>query len=44
VLRDLIEAGQVAPAVDRTYPLSEVAAAVSYMQEGRARGKLVISV
>jgi NADPH:quinone reductase-like Zn-dependent oxidoreductase len=44
VLRHLIEAGQVTPAVDRTYPLSEVAAAVSYMQEGCARGKLVISM
>ena len=44
VLRDLIEAGQVAPVVDRTYPLSEVAAAVRYLQEGRARGKLVISM
>jgi NADPH:quinone reductase-like Zn-dependent oxidoreductase len=44
VLRDLIEAGKVAPAIDRTYPLSEVPAAIRYMQEGHARGKVVISV
>jgi NADPH:quinone reductase-like Zn-dependent oxidoreductase len=44
VLRELIESGQIAPAVDRSYPLSEVAAAISYMLDGRARGKIVVSV
>jgi NADPH:quinone reductase-like Zn-dependent oxidoreductase len=44
VLRDLIEAGKVAPAVDRTFSLSEVPAAIRYLEEGHARGKLVISV
>jgi NADPH:quinone reductase-like Zn-dependent oxidoreductase len=44
VLRDLIEAGKVAPAVDRTYPLSGVPAAIRYREEGHARGKVVISV
>jgi NADPH:quinone reductase-like Zn-dependent oxidoreductase len=44
VLRELAEAGAVTPAVGRTYPLSETAAAISDMQEGRARGKLVITV
>ena len=44
ILRELIEAGQVAPAIDRTYPLSETPAAVRYLQEGRARGKVVITV
>jgi NADPH:quinone reductase-like Zn-dependent oxidoreductase len=44
VLRDLIEAGKVAPAIDRTYPLSEVPAAIRHMEEGHARGKVVISV
>jgi NADPH:quinone reductase-like Zn-dependent oxidoreductase len=43
-LRELIEAGKVAPAVDRTYPLSEAPAAIRYLQEGHARGKLVITV
>jgi NADPH:quinone reductase-like Zn-dependent oxidoreductase len=44
VLRELIEAGKLAPAVDRTYPLSEVPAAIRYMLDGHARGKVVISV
>lgn len=44
VLTELIEAGRVTPAVDRTYPLSEAAAAVQYMHEGRARGKVVVTV
>jgi NADPH:quinone reductase-like Zn-dependent oxidoreductase len=44
VLRELIEAGKVTPAVDRTYPLAEVATAIRHMQDGQARGKLVITV
>jgi NADPH:quinone reductase-like Zn-dependent oxidoreductase len=44
VLRDLIESGKIAPAVDRTYPLSETPAAIRYVQEGRARGKVVITI
>jgi NADPH:quinone reductase-like Zn-dependent oxidoreductase len=43
-LRDLIEAGKLAPAIDRTYPLGEVAAAIRHMLDGKARGKLVVSV
>lgn len=41
-LRELVDAGRLAPAIDRTYPLSETAAAIEYMRAGRARGKLVI--
>jgi NADPH:quinone reductase-like Zn-dependent oxidoreductase len=44
VLTGLIESGQVFPAVDRTFPLAEAAAAVGYMAEGRARGKVVVEV
>lgn len=44
VLRELIESGGVRPAVDRTYPLGEVAAAIRYLVEGRARGKIVVKV
>ena len=44
VLKELIEAGKVTPVIDRTYPLSEVPEAIRYMREGRARGKLVITV
>ena len=43
-LRELIEAGTVTPAVDRTYPLGGVAAAIRHLLDGRARGKLVVSV
>ena len=44
VLKELIEASKVAPVVDRTYPLSEVPAAIQYLQEGRAQGKVVITI
>lgn len=43
-LKDLIEADKVRPVIDRTYPLGEAPAAIRYMQEGRARGKVVITV
>ena len=44
ILTGLIESGQVAPIVDRTYPLEEAAAAIRHMLDGKARGKLVVSV
>lgn len=44
VLRVLIESGKLAPAIDRTYPLSETPAAISYLFQGRARGKVVITI
>jgi NADPH:quinone reductase-like Zn-dependent oxidoreductase len=44
VLRELIESGQVTAAVDRTYPLSGVAAAIDYLTDGQARGKVVVTV
>jgi NADPH:quinone reductase-like Zn-dependent oxidoreductase len=44
VLAELIEAGKVMPVIDRAYPLSDVPAAIRYMQEGLARGKVVIDV
>jgi NADPH:quinone reductase-like Zn-dependent oxidoreductase len=40
----LIESGQVTPAVDRSYPLDAMAAAIRHVSEGRARGKIVITV
>ena len=43
-LRELLEAGKVTPVVDRTFPLSEVADAIRYLRDGRARGKVVITV
>jgi NADPH:quinone reductase-like Zn-dependent oxidoreductase len=44
VLGELIEAGKLTPAIDRTYLLSEVAAAITHVQDGHARGKIVISI
>jgi NADPH:quinone reductase-like Zn-dependent oxidoreductase len=43
-LNDLIEAGKVTPAVDRTYTLDETTEAFAYLDEGHARGKVVIAV
>jgi NADPH:quinone reductase-like Zn-dependent oxidoreductase len=43
-LREVIEAGKLVPAIDRTYALSETPAAVRHVQDGRARGKVVITV
>lgn len=43
-LAELIEAGKVSPVIDRTYPLSGAAEAIRYLAEGRARGKIVITV
>jgi NADPH:quinone reductase-like Zn-dependent oxidoreductase len=44
VLKELMEAGKVCPAVDRTYPLSEGAEAVRYLGTGQARAKVVITM
>jgi NADPH:quinone reductase-like Zn-dependent oxidoreductase len=43
-LRQLLEAGTIRPVVDRTFPLDEVPAAIHYLREGRARGKVVIAI
>jgi NADPH:quinone reductase-like Zn-dependent oxidoreductase len=44
VLRDLLAAGKLKPVIDRRYTLTEVPAAIAYLEEGRARGKVVIAV
>jgi NADPH:quinone reductase-like Zn-dependent oxidoreductase len=43
-LSSLVEAGKVTPVIDRTYPLSGVPEAIAYLEEGHARGKVVITV
>ena len=43
-LAKLIESGQVTPVIDRTYPLSQAPDAIRYVQQGHARGKVVITV
>jgi NADPH:quinone reductase-like Zn-dependent oxidoreductase len=44
IVRELFDAGKVTPAIDRRYPLSETAEALRYLEEGHARGKVVITV
>ncbi len=41
---ELLEAGKVKPVIDRRYPLSEVAEAIRYLEEGHAQGKVVITL
>lgn len=43
-IKELVEAGKVAPVIDRTYSLSEVPDGFGNLEKGRARGKVVISV
>jgi NADPH:quinone reductase-like Zn-dependent oxidoreductase len=43
-LRQLIEAGKLTPVIDRTYSLRETPEAIRYLENGHARGKVVITV
>lgn len=43
-LTELVEAGQVTPVIDRTYPLDQAADAIRYLAQGHAAGKVVLSV
>jgi len=44
ILGDLMQSGKMKPVIDRTYKLSEVPEAIRYLEEGHARGKVVITV
>lgn len=43
-LTELIEAGKVRPQIDRSYPFAEIPTAIAYLEQGRARGKVVVGV
>ena len=44
ILRDLMQTGKVTPVIDKRYRLSEVPEAIRYLEEGHARGKVVITL
>jgi NADPH:quinone reductase-like Zn-dependent oxidoreductase len=44
IMRELMESGKVTPVIDRCYTLSEVPEAIRYLEEGHARGKVVITL
>ncbi len=44
ILRELIESGKVTPVIDRRYGLREVPEAIRYLEEGHARGKVIITL
>jgi NADPH:quinone reductase-like Zn-dependent oxidoreductase len=42
LIQELMKAGKVVPVIDKCYPLSELPTAIHYLEEGHARGKVVI--
>ncbi len=44
ILGDLMQSGKVKAIIDRTYKLSEVPEAIRYLEQGHARGKVVITL
>ncbi len=44
IMRELMEDGKVTPVIDRRYRLSEASEAIRYLEEGHARGKVVITL
>ena len=44
ILQNLMETGKIKPVIDRRYKLSELPEAIRYLEEGHARGKVVITV
>ena len=43
-LKDLVDAGKIVPVIDRRYPLAAAAEAIRYLEEGHAKGKVVLTL
>lgn len=43
-LRELIDSGRLRPVMDRTFPLEQAAEAIEYLEQGKAAGKIVLTV
>jgi NADPH:quinone reductase-like Zn-dependent oxidoreductase len=44
ILKELLETGKIVSVIDRRYPLSQAAEALRYLEEGHARGKVIVTV
>jgi alcohol dehydrogenase len=44
ILAGLMQDGVIRPVIDRTYPFAETADAMRYLESGRARGKVVVTM
>ena len=44
ILGDLMREGKMTPVIDKTYKLNDVRAALTYLETGHARGKVLITV
>jgi hypothetical protein len=44
LLADLMQSGKVTPVIDKTYPFSEIREAIRYVETGRARGKVAVTL
>ena len=44
ILADMMQSGKLKPVIDRTYKLEQVPDAIRYVEQGHARGKVVITV
>jgi NADPH:quinone reductase-like Zn-dependent oxidoreductase len=44
VLGDLLQSGKMTPVIDKTYKLNQTADALRYLEQGHARGKVVINL
>jgi NADPH:quinone reductase-like Zn-dependent oxidoreductase len=43
-LKELLESGKIVPAIDRRYPLDQLAEAIGYVETGHARAKVVVTI